>query len=39
MERYMLENFKGKVDLLPSALPEGDAAILGAAALVRHRKD
>lgn len=34
MEEYMLNIFKNKVGLLPSRLPEGNAAILGAAALV-----
>ncbi len=36
MEHYMLELFKGKVQLLPSALPRESAAILGAGALVRY---
>lgn len=34
MEECLLRNFRGKVELLPSSLPESDAAILGAAALV-----
>ncbi|MCX6154493.1 MAG: ROK family protein [Candidatus Kapabacteria bacterium] len=34
MEYYMLNIFKNKVRLLPSLLPETDAAILGASALV-----
>jgi glucokinase len=34
MENFTLNIFKGKVKLLPSALPQGLAAILGAAALV-----
>lgn len=34
MEEYMLNIFKNKVRLLPSALPKGNAAILGAAALI-----
>lgn len=33
-EKSLLNIFKGKVKLLPSGLPESDAAILGAAALV-----
>ena len=33
MEHYMLEIYKNKVPLLPSALPENSAAILGASAL------
>lgn len=34
MERNMLNIFKNKVKILPSGLPEGDAAILGASALI-----
>lgn len=34
MEEYLLENYKNKIELKPSALSENDAAILGAAALV-----
>jgi glucokinase len=34
MEHFALNIFKNKVQLLPSALPQGMAAILGAAALV-----
>lgn len=34
MEANLLQNFKGKVKLLQSSLPEADAAILGAASLV-----
>jgi len=34
MELYMLENFRNKVKLLPSGIQEGNAAILGAAALI-----
>jgi len=34
MEQNLLKIYKGKVKLLPSGLPESDAAILGAAALV-----
>lgn len=33
-KRDLLEIYQGKVQLLPSALPEGKAAILGAAALI-----
>ena len=34
MEAYMLNIFKNKVRLLPSALTEGNTAVLGAAALI-----
>ena len=34
MEHYLLPIFKNKVKLLPSLLPENNAAILGASALV-----
>ncbi len=34
MEANLLQNFKGRVKLLQSSLPEADAAILGAASLV-----
>ena len=34
MEENMLYNYKGKVQLLPSGIDEGNAAILGASALV-----
>ena len=34
LEQYLLSIYKGKVKLLPSELPPGDAAILGASALV-----
>ena len=34
MEKYMLNVFKDKVKLIPSALPGGNAAVLGAAALI-----
>jgi glucokinase len=37
MEQYMLPIFKNKVKILPSGLPEDNAAILGAAALVFNR--
>ncbi|MBN3034425.1 MAG: ROK family protein [Bacteroidales bacterium] len=39
MEEYMLNIFKNKVKLLPSKLPPGDAAILGASALVWKEVD
>lgn len=34
MERHLMPVFRGKVKLLPSELPESDAAILGASAMV-----
>lgn len=34
MESYMLNIFRNKVKLIPSALPGGNAAVLGAAALI-----
>jgi glucokinase len=34
MEEYMLNIFKNKVKLLPSALPGAHAAVLGASALI-----
>ena len=34
MEENLMEIYKGKVKLLPSGMPEKDAAILGAAALI-----
>ena len=34
MEEYMLNIFKNKVKLIPSSLPGGNAAVLGAAALI-----
>jgi hypothetical protein len=34
MEHFLLEIYKNKVKILPSLLPESDAAVLGAAALV-----
>lgn len=37
-ENGLMNVFKGKVKLLPSGLPESDAAILGAAALIRSTK-
>lgn len=43
VKRYMEENimyvYKNKVDVLLSHLPEGHAAVLGAAALIRHELD
>ncbi|MBN1338881.1 MAG: ROK family protein [Bacteroidales bacterium] len=38
MEEYMLNIFKNKVKILPSKLPAGDAAVLGASALVWQEK-
>ncbi len=43
MEEYMLNIFKNKVKIIPSALPGGSAAILGASALIwneleKHRR-
>lgn len=34
LEEYLLNIFKGKVKLLPSGLPEGNTAVLGASALI-----
>jgi glucokinase len=34
MEHNLLRIFKNKIKLIPSALPDADAAILGASALV-----
>jgi len=34
MEKYLLTIYQNKIELKPSALPENDAAILGAAALI-----
>jgi glucokinase len=34
LEMFLHENFRGKVALLPSGVPQGNAAILGAAALI-----
>jgi len=34
MEEHLLGIFKNKVKLLPSGIPEGNAAILGASALI-----
>jgi glucokinase len=34
MEQYMLNIFKNKVKILPSGLPEGNTAVLGASALI-----
>ena len=34
IEEHVLGIFKGKVKLLPSSLPEGNTAVLGAAALI-----
>lgn len=38
MEQFLLEIYKNKVRILPSLLPESDAAVLGAAALVWQGK-
>lgn len=38
MEDYLLVIYKNKVEIKPSSLPENDAAILGAAALVWNEK-
>ena len=38
MEESMLMIFKNKVRIIPSQLPENDAAVLGAAALVWQRQ-
>lgn len=37
MEQYMLSHFRNKVKLLPSGIEEGNAAILGAAALIWNK--
>jgi glucokinase len=37
LEANLLPAFRGKIKLLPSGVPEGNAAILGAAALIWHR--
>lgn len=36
MEENLFESFKNKVKIIPSGLPEGDAAVLGASALIWH---
>jgi glucokinase len=36
LENNLLNAFKGKIKILSSGLPEGDAAVLGAAALIWH---
>jgi len=36
LENNLLSIFRGKVKILLSGLPEGDAAILGASALIWH---
>ena len=33
-ESYLMENLKGKISILPSGLPHGQAGILGAASLI-----
>lgn len=35
MEKYLLQIFKDKIEIIASALPENDAAILGAAAIAK----
>lgn len=35
MEKYLLSNYKDKVDIIPSGLHENNAAILGAAAIAK----
>jgi len=37
MEENLLNIYKGKVKILPSGLPENDAALLGAASLIWHQ--
>ncbi|MCK4715400.1 MAG: ROK family protein, partial [Candidatus Marinimicrobia bacterium] len=37
MEANLLHIFKNKVKILPSGLPKGEAAILGASALIWHQ--
>jgi glucokinase len=39
MEEYVLNIFKNKVKLIPSALKEGNAAVLGASALIWNELD
>jgi glucokinase len=39
MEEYMLNIFRGKVRLLPSGLRDGNAAVLGASALIWNELD
>ena len=34
MEKFLLPIFRNKVKILPSALPGGNAAVIGAAALI-----
>jgi glucokinase len=36
LEEYLLPIFRNKVELIPSGLKEGDAAVLGASALIWH---
>ncbi|MCP2937418.1 hypothetical protein NK983_32465, partial [Salmonella enterica subsp. enterica serovar Typhimurium] len=38
MEENLLNVYKGKVQILPSGLPENDAALLGAASLIWNQK-
>jgi glucokinase len=39
MEKHLLSTYRNRVKLLPSGLMNGNAAILGAAALIRHELD
>jgi glucokinase len=38
LESYLMDNLKGKIQLLQSGLPVGHAGILGAASLIWHSK-
>jgi len=38
MEEYLFTPYKGKIPILPSALPSGNNAVLGAAALIWHKQ-
>lgn len=39
LERHLLGIFKNKVKILPSGLPEGNSAVIGASALIWHEID
>ena len=39
METNLLNVYRGKVRLLPSGLPENDAALLGAASLIWYKNE
>lgn len=39
LEHHLLGIFKNKVKILPSGLPEGDSAVIGASALIWHEID